>query len=169
MQTLAETQGHFQHALVAIKLDDVSRPVQYCRAAFASPKMFLHGRAQSRINLAIEEIRYLAPYLCALHYHGLFPFAKASALLQLPPRPGASRSRSIRRALSKRVLTDGTEMPNALAVSSMLNCCMSRRIKTSRYFCPRELNASASFCRTSARSSVSEGISRQSAKSRGVY
>src|SRR5713101_9616580 len=130
--------------------------------------MLVDGGAQVGGNVAVEIVRNLAPHFFAFHYHGFVPFSKDSRLLQLPPSPGASRSRSISRARSRRVLTDAVEIPSALAVSSMLKCCISRRTNVSRYFSPSEANASASFCRISLRSRVSKGISSQSAKSRGV-
>src|SRR5215471_3097404 len=104
--------------------------------------MLFHGNAQLGSHLAVDIVRNLSPHLFAVDYHGLVPLANES-LLQLPPRPGLSRSRSISRARSSRVLTDAVEICNALAVSSMLKCCMSRSTNTSRYFWPSDASASA--------------------------
>src|SRR6266849_408563 len=109
-----------------------------------SMNVFLHGNSQTGFDFAVDIVRDFAPHVFAGDYHGFVPFAKDNLLLHAPPRPGASRSRSISRARSKRVLTDAVEIPSALAVSSILRCCMSRRTKTSRYFSPSEANASAS-------------------------
>ena len=84
-------------------------------------------------------------------------------------RLGARMSRSINLARSRRVLTLATEILNIRAVSSMLRCCTSRRRNTSRYFCARLARAFVSKSGISLLSRASEGISRQSAKSRGVY
>src|SRR6202034_4468255 len=105
-----------------------------------------------------EIIRDLPPHLFAADYHGLVPLARNSLLLQLPPNPGASRSRSISRARRKRVLTDAVEIPRALAVSSMLKGCISRRTTASRSFSPSEAYRSANFRRNCLRSRVSKGI-----------
>src|SRR2546425_1151309 len=168
VQTLAESQRHFEHPFVSIQPNHVARTIEHGGAVLAPAEMLFHGSAQTRVDFTFKIVRNLAPHLFALDYHGLFPFAKDNLLLQAPPNPGASRSRSMSRARSRRVLTEAVEIPSALAVSSMLKCCMSRSTKTSRYICPSETSASASICRTSFRSRVSEGISRQSAKSRGV-
>src|SRR6266566_10152674 len=130
--------------------------------------MLFDRGAQVRGNVAFQIIRDLAPYLFASDYHGLTPFSKDSLVLQLPPNPGDSRSRNISRALNSRVFTDAVEIPSAWDVSSMLKWCMSRSTKTSRYISPSSASASFNFSRISFRSSVSDGISRQSAKSRGV-
>src|SRR6266496_1789134 len=135
---------------------------------FAPVYVFFDCGAQLRGDFAFQIVRDLAPYLFALDYHGLTPFSKDNLVFQLPPNPGDSRSRNIRRALNSRVFTDAVEIPSAWEVSSMLKWCMSRSTKTSRYISPSSASASASFSRISFRSSVSDGISRQSAKSRGV-
>src|SRR5580704_2097294 len=168
MQTLAESLRWFEHTVLPVEADHVASALEYRTAFPARAKVLIHGGAQFRGDFAVEKIRNLVPQLLAGHYHGLVPFANDNLLLQLPSSPGASRSRSISRARSNRVLTDAVETPRALAVSSILKCCMSRSTKTSRYFCPSDASASASFCRTSLRSRVSDGISRQSAKSRGT-
>src|SRR5208282_4661517 len=168
VQTVAEPQGHFEHPFVAVELNHIARSVEHSCAVLAATKMLFHSSAQARIDFTFEIVRNLPPHIFAADYHGFVPLTKSSLLLQLPPSPGASRSRSISRARSKRVLTDAVEIPRALAVSSMLRCCISRRTKISRYFSPSAASASASFSRTSLRSRVSKGISRQSAKSRGV-
>src|SRR5579872_4708283 len=168
LQTLAEAQWHFEHLFISVELNDVTRAVEHSGAAPAAADVLIHGKPQIGFDLTIKVVGNLAPDFFAVDYHGLVPFSNDNLLLQLPPSPGDNRSRNISRARSKRVLTEALEIPSALAVSSILRCCMSRRTKTSRYFSPSEPNASASFCRTSLRSKVSDGISRQSAKSRGT-
>src|SRR5205814_2809412 len=134
----------------------------------AVTEMFFHGCQQGRVDLLFNVVRNLAPHFLARYYHGFFPFTKLNRLLQLPPSPGASKSRNMRRARNKRVFTLATVMSSAFAVSSILRCCTSRSTKTSRYFSPKDGSPSRSFSRISFLSAVSEGISRQSAKSRGV-
>src|SRR5271157_472534 len=168
LQTLAEAQWHFEHPFISVQLNDVTRAVKHSGAAPAAADVLFHGKPQIRFDPTIKVVRNLAPDFFAVDYHGLVPFSNDNLVLQLPPSPGDNRSRNISRARSKRVLTDALEIPSALAVSSILRCCMSRRTKTSRYFSPSEANASASFWRTSFRSRLSDGISRQSAKSRGT-
>src|SRR6266853_6861624 len=146
---MAESQRYIDHALVAIQLDHVSRALEHRPAAITLTEVRLHRHAQTRIDVIFKIVRDLLPDLFAVDYHGLVPFAKCSLVLQVPPSPGANRSRSMSRARSSRVLTDAEEIPRALAVSSMLKCCISRRTNVSRYFSPSEANASASFCRIS--------------------
>src|SRR6266576_4141977 len=133
---MTESQRYIDHALVAIQLDDVSCALKHRSAALTLPKVRLHGSTQIRIDVIFEIVRDLLPDLFAVDYHGLVPFAKCNLVLQLPPSPGANRSRSMSRARSSRVLTDALEIPRAFAVSSMLKCCMSRNTNTSRYMCP---------------------------------
>src|SRR2546425_4267208 len=167
-QASAETHRHFQQALVAIKLDHVAGPIQHRSAMLAVTEMFFHGRSQGWVYFLFNVVRNLAPHFLAGYYHGFFPFAKLNRLFQLPPSPGASKSRNMRRARNKRVFTPATGVSRRLALSSILRCCTSRSTKTSRYFFPRDASASRSFSRISFLSAVSDGISRQSAKSRGV-
>src|SRR3954469_23789433 len=129
---MAESKRHFDHAVVPVKLYYIAGPRQNCAASLASANMIVHGSAHSGIDFAIEIIRNLAPDLFAIHYHGFVPFPKDILLIHGPPNPGASRSRNISRARSKRVFTDAVEIFNASAVSSMLRCCMSRSTNTSR-------------------------------------
>src|SRR5215469_15867907 len=114
--------------------------------------VFFHGSSQNRVDVAIQIIRDVSPHVFAADYHGFAPFSKDALGLQLPPSPGANRSRNISRARNSRVLTDAVDIPSAFAVSSMLKCCISRNTKTSRYFAASEARASANFCRTSFRS-----------------
>src|SRR6266478_523817 len=134
----------------------------------AVTEMFFHGRPQGWVDLCLDVVRNLAPYFLAGYYHGFFPFTKLNRLFQLPPSLGASKSRNMRRARNSRVFTLAPVMSSAFAVSSILRCCTSRNTKTSRNFSPRDASASRSFSRISFLSAVSDGISRQSAKSRGV-
>src|ERR1700720_2496643 len=129
---MAESKWYIDHALVAIQLDHVSRAFEDRPAAFTLTEVCLHGDAQVRIDVIFEIVGDLLPDLFAVDYHGLVPFAKCSFVLQVPPSPGANRSRSMSRARSSRVLTDAEEIPRVLAVSSMLKCCMSRNTNTSR-------------------------------------
>ena len=132
LQALAEAQRYFEHPFISVQLDHVSRAVKHRGAALAAAEVLFHGKPQIRIDVIFKVVRNLAPDFFAVDYHGLVPFSNDNLLLQLPPSPGANRSRSISRARSKRVLTDAVEIPSALAVSSMLKCCMSRSTKTSR-------------------------------------
>src|SRR4051812_37986340 len=129
---MAESKRHFDHAVVPVQLDYVACPRKDRAASLASADVFVHGSAQPGLYFAVEIIRNLAPHLFAIHYHGFVPFPKDILLIHGPPNPGASRSRNISRARSKRVFTDAVEIFNASAVSSMLKCCMSRRTNTSR-------------------------------------
>src|ERR1700733_5211375 len=168
LQAPAEAQWDFKHTFVAVQLDHIARAIQHRGAPLAAADVLLQCQPQAGLDVAFKVVRNLAPNIFAVNYHGFVPFSKDNRLLQLPPNPGASRSRSISRARSNRVLTDPVLMPSACAVSSMLRCCMSRSTNTSRYFPPSAASPSESNCRTSLRSSVSDGISRQSAKSQGV-
>src|SRR5437762_7482328 len=103
----------------------------------AVTEMLFHGRPQGRVDLLLTIVRNLAPYFLARYYHGFFPFTKLNRLFQLPPNPGASKSRNMRRARNKRVFTLATGMSSAFAVPSMLRCCTSRTKKTPRYFSPK--------------------------------
>src|ERR1700751_3569126 len=129
---MAESQRYIDHALVAIQLDHVSRALDHRPTAITLPEVRFHGDAQIRIDVIFEIVRDFMPDLFAVDYHGLVPFARCSFVLQVPPSPGANRSRSMSRASSSRVLTDAEEIPRVLAVSSMLKCCMSRNTNTSR-------------------------------------
>src|SRR6185312_12497980 len=133
----------------------------------ATLRVFFDRFAQISRHISINVIGTFSPHFFAIYSHGLFPFANDSFVVQPPPKPGLSRSRSIRRARKRRVFTEAVEISNNIfAVSSILSRCMSRRTKTSRYFSPSVAKAFMSASRISRRSSVSEGISRQSAKSR---
>lgn len=132
MQTPAETEGYLHHALIAIQLNHVASTFQHGRAVLASTNMLFDSGTQFRINFTIQIVRNLAPYLFAIDYHGFAPLANERFRLQEPPRPGANKSRNMSRARSNLVLTDAVEIPSALAVSSILNCSISRKIKTSR-------------------------------------
>src|SRR5213593_5271979 len=99
----AKTHRHFKQALVAIKVDHVAGPIQHRSAMLAVTEMLFHGRPQGRVDLLLNIVRNLAPYFLARYYHGFFPFTKLNRLFQLPPSPGASKSRNMRRARNKRV------------------------------------------------------------------
>src|SRR6266850_7420372 len=129
---MTKSQRYIDHALVAIQLDHVSRPVEHGAAALTLPEMRFHGSAQIRIDVIFEIVGDLVPDLFAVDYHALLPFAKCNLVPQVPPSPGAKRSRSMSRARNSRVLTDAVEIPRVFAVSSMLKCCMSRNTNTSR-------------------------------------
>src|SRR5207302_3371577 len=88
----------------------------------AVTEMLFHGRPQGRVDLLLNIVRNLAPYFLAGYYHGFFPFAKLNRLFQLPPNPGASKSRNMRRARSKRVFTLAVVISSAFAVSPILRC-----------------------------------------------
>src|SRR2546426_12644034 len=102
----------------------------------AVTEMFFHGRPQGWVYFLFDVVRNLAPYFLARYYHGFFPFTKLNRLFQLPPSPGASKSRNMRRARQKRVLTPAVGMSRALALSSMVRCCPSRRMKNFADFSP---------------------------------
>src|ERR1700735_5680284 len=101
VQPVAEPQRDFDHPLIAVQLNDIAHTIEHCYAAFATLKMLVHGGPQTWIYIAFKVVGNLSPNLFAVDYHGFTPFAKDNLLLQLPPKPGASRSRSMRRALSK--------------------------------------------------------------------
>src|SRR2546428_13231858 len=103
----------------------------------AVSEMFFHGRPQGRVDLLLNIVRNLAPYFLASYYHGFFPFAKVNRLFQLPPSPGASRSRNMRRARSKRVFTLAVVVFKGLAVLAALRWCALRGHKNSPHFFPR--------------------------------
>src|SRR6266536_25127 len=129
---MTESQRYIDHALVAVQLDHVSRALEHGSTAITFAEVRLHGSTQIRIDVIFEVVGDLLPDLFAIDYHGLVPFAKCNLVLQLPPSPGANRSRSMSRARISLVLTDAVEIPRAFAVSSMLKCCMSRSTNTSR-------------------------------------
>ena len=131
LQATPESQRYFEHALVAIQPDNITSSFEDRCAAVATAEVLVHRSPQAGFDVAIQIVRNFPPDLFAVHYHGLAPFSKNSCLLHGPPSPGARRSRSINRARSSRVFTDAVEIPSALAVSSMLNCCISRKTKTS--------------------------------------
>src|SRR5882724_8344571 len=149
-------------------MDHISGAIEHRCAVLAFLEMSLHGGAQLRVRFAFQIVRDFQPYLLATDYHGLLPFPDGARLNQPFAKAGARISRSMSRARSRRVLTLANEMLNASALSSMLMCSTSRRRNTSRYFCPRLATALARMARNSVFSSASEGISRQSAKSRGA-
>src|SRR5207249_11670156 len=92
----------------------------------AVTEMLFHGRPQGRVDLLLNIVRNLAPYLLAGYYHGFFPFANLNRLLQLPPNPGASKSRNMMRARNKRDFTHATVMSTAFPVSAVLTSSSSR-------------------------------------------
>src|SRR5262249_5583438 len=132
VQAVFKPQRQIDHALVTKQLDNIPCAFQYGIATLALLEMGVHGCAQIRLNVALEIIRDLLPHLLAVDYHGLVPFANCNRVLHAPPNPGANKSLNMSRARKSRVLTDAVEIPRALAVSSMLMCCMSRKTKTSR-------------------------------------
>src|ERR1700687_1389892 len=119
LQTLAVSQWHLDHSFVSVQLNDVAGAVEHVGTAPVGTDVLFHGSPQTRFDVAFKVVRNLAPDMFAVDYHGLVPFAKDNLLLQLPPSPGANRSRSMSRALSNRVLTAAVEIPRALAVSSI--------------------------------------------------
>jgi hypothetical protein len=54
VQTLAESEGNFEHSFVAIQLDYVARALHYCGAMLTPSNVFLHGEAQTGFNFAVE-------------------------------------------------------------------------------------------------------------------
>src|SRR5579863_2479630 len=177
-QPLAEARWRLDHAFITVQTNDIPSAFKNRRTTPAAANMLVHFRAQTHAHLAVHIAGDLAPDCFATHpvwfhifsaHHGLVPFSKGRRLNQPCSHPPASRSRNMSRARRSRVFTEATEMPSASAVSWMFNCSMSRSTKTSRYFRSSDASASASFCRTSFRSRASDGISRQSANSRGVY
>src|SRR6267154_4819580 len=103
---MAESQRYIDHALVAIQLDYVSRALEHRSTALTLSEVRVHGRAQILIDIIFEIVGDLLPDLFAVDYHGLVSLAKCNLVLQVPPSPGANRSRSMSRARSSRVLTD---------------------------------------------------------------
>src|SRR4029077_1544190 len=158
-----------KHRFVAVEFNDVAHAITNRPAAGALRKMLLQRQLQRGINVSLEVIRNLAPDVLACYDHGFVPFGICEFVAQIPSNPGERRSRSIKRARNSRVLTAPADIPSASAVSSMLICSTSRRTNTSRYFRASEPSAATSFSRISFRSKASDGISRQSVKSRGVY
>src|SRR6266852_388723 len=157
MESLGESGGQGKKALVPVEPNDISRSFQKRGAIPALPEVCPQSGPLVRVEIVVDVVRYFSPDVFATHVHGLFPFWKDRRLVQLPSRPGASRSRNIRRARSRRVFTAPTEMPSAAAVSAILNSCTSRSTKTSRETCASELRACTSALRISFRSSASEG------------
>src|SRR5580698_7007100 len=153
---------------VAIDLDHIASAVQNGAAFCAAGEVLIHREFQLRIEVAVDIVRNFPPNIFTFQDHGFVPLGKAEGLAQAPSRPGARKSRNIRRARSRRVFTAPGEIPRTSAASSVLKCCTSRNTKTSRYFSVNEAKALTSISRTCLRSSASEGISRQSVKSRGV-
>src|SRR3989454_7868644 len=98
----------------------------------AVSEMLFHGRPQGRVDLLLNIVRNLAPYFLARYYHGFFPFTKLNRLFQLPPNPGASKSRNMRRGRHKRGFSPAAVVFRAFAASSKLQCFPTRRLKTSR-------------------------------------
>src|SRR2546430_16475091 len=86
----------------------------------AVTEMLFHGRPQGRVDLLLNIVRNLAPYFLARYYHGFFPFTKLNRLFQLPPNPGASKSRNMRRGRQKRGFPPGAGGSSAFSPSSML-------------------------------------------------
>src|SRR5207253_6324651 len=91
---------------ISVQLNDVTRAVKHSSAVPAAADVLFYGKPQIRFDPTIKVVRNLAPDFFAVDYHGLVPFSNDNLLLQLPPSPGANRSRNISRARSKRVLTD---------------------------------------------------------------
>jgi hypothetical protein len=54
VQTLAESEGNFEHSFVAIQLDYVARALHDCGAMLAPSNVFLHGDAETGFNFAVE-------------------------------------------------------------------------------------------------------------------
>src|SRR2546426_11010717 len=100
----------------------------------AVTEMLFHGRPQGRVDLLLNIVRNLAPYFLARYYHGFFPFTKLNRLFQLPPSPGASKSRNMRRARNKSVFTLAMVMSSAFPVSALAQCLPLLQIKTLRTF-----------------------------------
>src|SRR5207253_11362785 len=99
--------------------------------------------AQLGIEFALDEVGDLAEDLQATDLHGVcFEVARAHhgltflyaglPVIQEPSKPGASASRIINRARSRRVRTRVSLMPSICAVSRMFRHCTSRSTKTSR-------------------------------------
>src|SRR2546427_7711178 len=99
----------------------------------AVTEMLFHGRPQGRVDLLLNIVRNLAPYFLARYYHGFFPFTKLNRLFQLPPNPGASKSRNMRRARHKPRFTPRTAMSTAFPAPSLSRGGPSPSRKTSRY------------------------------------
>src|SRR5207302_2658528 len=113
----AEPRGHFDHALVAIKLNYVARAFEQRPASRARLEMLLHAGAEGGLDVIFEIVRKFAPHMFAVHgfivHHGLVPFSKGRRLNQPCSQPAASRSRSMRRARKRRVFTEAIEMTSA--------------------------------------------------------
>src|SRR5256886_17440356 len=96
----------------------------------AVTEMLFHGRPQGRVDLLLNIVRNLAPYFLARYYHGFFPFTKLNRLFQLPPNPGASKSRNMRRARHKRGFTLVSVMFSALPLLPMVRGFPFRSMRT---------------------------------------
>src|SRR6185437_11717901 len=141
MEALAIAEWDIGHTLIAVKLNYIFQPRKYGGTTIASLGVLFDRFAQIGRYLSVNVIGTFSPHQFAIYSHGLFPFANDSLVVQPPPNPGLSRSRSIRRARRRRVFTEAVEMSNIFAVSSMLKRCMSRSTKTSRYFSARVASA----------------------------
>src|SRR5579862_2711467 len=119
---MAESSRKLKHAFVAVEPHHVSCAVEHGSAMLAVLEVSLHCGTQFGIDFTVEVIRHLLPDMFAINYHGFVPFSNGKRLKKAPPKPGARRSRSIRRARRSRVFTEAREMPSASAVSSMLRC-----------------------------------------------
>src|SRR6266853_3785332 len=169
VQPWVEARRHGEHCLVTVKVNDIAHAFPHGLTMATLREMLLHRTLQGGIKISLDVIGNLTPNILAFYDHGFVPFGICEWPAQGPSNPGARRSRNIRRARNNRVLTAPADIPSASAVSPMLMCSTSRKTNTSRYFCASEPSAAISFSRISLRSSASVGISRQSAKSRGVY
>lgn len=100
------------------KIKQINQKIFRCIRAYLDSVS--RGNSKPRATLLCRQLPNLAP------------LANDDYPLLAPPKPGAKRSRSISRARSRRVLTELVDIPSALEVSAILNCCMSRSTKTSR-------------------------------------
>src|ERR1700675_1362514 len=107
-------------------MNDVPGSVQHRGAVAAFAEMRLHRGPKVRADVVLEVVGDLLPHMFAIDYHGFLPFPNGARPNQPSARLGVRMSRSISRALSRRVLTLATEILNKRAVSSMLMCSTSR-------------------------------------------
>ncbi len=56
LQSITESQRHFDHALIPVQLDDITCPCKNRAASLASAKVFVHGCAQAGIHSAFKII-----------------------------------------------------------------------------------------------------------------
>src|ERR1700722_15731404 len=134
MKLWMKIRGQLERFFVAVDLDHVASAVQNGAALCAAGEVLIHREFQLRIEVAVNIVRDFPPNIFTFQDHGFVPLGRDEGLAQAPSSPGARKSRSIRRARSRRVLTAPGETPRAWAASSVLKCCTSRNTKTSRYF-----------------------------------